>query len=37
MATDGLAEVYVESITGDAVNTAKEAADGCPVSVITIE
>ena len=35
MAEDGLAEVYAE-ITDETVQAAKEAADTCPVSVITV-
>lgn len=34
---DGPAEVYVETIPLDAENSALEARDGCPVSVITVE
>jgi len=37
MADDGLAEVYVETIPTEAEDTAKEAEDSCPVSVITVE
>lgn len=36
MADDGLAEVYGE-VTADNIEEAREAADSCPVSVITIE
>ena len=36
MADDGLAEVYGE-VTKDNRDSAKEAADSCPVSVISIE
>lgn len=36
MADDGLAEVYAD-VTSDTEDTAKEAADNCPVSVITVE
>lgn len=37
IADDGYAEVYVDEIPEDAIETAQEAADGCPVSVIHIE
>ena len=37
IADDGLAEVYVEEVPKDADDAAKEAEDGCPVSVITVE
>lgn len=37
MADDGIAEVYVEDVPADAEDTAVEAQDGCPVSVITVE
>jgi ferredoxin len=37
MAYDGLAEVYVNPIPATSENTAMEAQDGCPVSVITVE
>lgn len=36
MADDGLAEVYGD-ITDETMDTAKEAAEGCPVTVIAIE
>ena len=36
MADDGLAEVYAEVMPGNE-GCAKEAAEGCPVSVITVE
>ncbi len=36
LADDGLAEVCGE-ITDENMNTAKEAAEGCPVAVIAIE
>ncbi len=36
MASDGLAEVYVNEVPEDAAETAEEAADVCPVSVISI-
>lgn len=36
MADDGLAEAYGE-VTADNLDSAKEAAEGCPVSVITVE
>ncbi|MDF2543552.1 MAG: ferredoxin [Herbinix sp.] len=37
MADDGKAEVYVDVIPPDSEDTASEAADSCPVSVITVE
>ncbi len=37
MGDDGPAEVYVDAIPTEAENTAQEACDDCPVSVITIE
>lgn len=37
MADDGLAEVYTNPVPSDAEAAAQEAADGCPVSVITVE
>ena len=37
MADDGLAEVYTNPIPESAEDTAKEARDNCPVSVITVE
>lgn len=37
MGEDGIAEVYVDEIPKDVENSAKEAEDGCPVSVITVE
>ncbi|MGE4284176.1 MAG: ferredoxin [Clostridia bacterium] len=37
MADDGLAEVYVDEVPEDVEEAAKEAEDGCPVSVITVE
>ncbi len=37
MAEDGLAEVYVDEIPKEAEDAANEGAEGCPVSVITIE
>jgi len=37
MADDGLAEAYQDSIPKDAEESAIEARDGCPVSVISIE
>lgn len=37
MGADGPAETYVDIIPGAVENTAEEAAEGCPVSVITIE
>lgn len=37
MADDDLAEVYIDEIPKDVEDTALEARDGCPVSVITVE
>jgi ferredoxin len=37
MADDGVAEVYQETVPTGAEDSAVEAQDGCPVSVITIE
>ncbi len=37
MADDGLAEVYVDQVPESAEESAAEAADSCPVSVITVE
>ena len=37
MADDGRAEVFVSSVPESAGNTAVEARDNCPVSVITVE
>ena len=37
MAKDGLAEVYVDEIPKSAEDTAVEAQEGCPVSVIKVE
>ncbi len=37
MAEDGLAEVYVDEVPEDAEQTAQEAAESCPVQVITVE
>lgn len=37
MADDGKAEVYVEEVPKDKEGEAEEAADGCPVSVISVE
>lgn len=37
MADDGFAEVYVDEVPEDAADTAKEAEEGCPVSVIHVE
>ncbi len=37
MADDGFAEVYVDPVPDSAVEAAKEAAESCPVSVITVE
>lgn len=37
MADDGLAEVYTDPVPADAEETALNAQDECPVSVITVE
>lgn len=37
MADDGLAEVYTDPVSSGAEGSATEAADGCPVGVITVE
>ena len=37
MDDEGLAEAYVNPIPEDAEESAQEAADNCPVSVITVE
>jgi ferredoxin len=37
MDAEGLAEVYASPVPVDAEQAAKEAEDGCPVSVIMIE
>ncbi len=37
MADDGLAEVYVDEVPEEAEDSAKEAEEECPVSVITVE
>jgi len=37
MAEDGLAEVYTDPVPEDAQDSAKEAEEGCPVSVIKTE
>lgn len=37
MADDGLAEVYVDEVPEGAEDTAKEAEEGCPVNVISVE
>lgn len=37
MADDGLAEAYVDEIPDEAVDLAQEAAENCPVEVISIE
>lgn len=37
MADDGLAEVITEDVPSGAEDSAKEAAENCPVSVITVE
>ena len=37
MAEDGLAEVYVDVIPESFEESAKEACNSCPVSVITVE
>ena len=37
MADDGKAEVYTDPVPDEAQDTAIEAQDSCPVSVITVE
>ncbi|MGI5899123.1 MAG: ferredoxin [Christensenellales bacterium] len=37
MAEDGIAEVYREEVPPEAEDTALEAQEVCPVSVITVE
>jgi ferredoxin len=37
MAEDGLAEAYREEVPAGAEDSAVEAQDNCPVSVITVE
>ena len=37
MDDEGLAEVYTDPIPSDEEDAAVEAADNCPVSVITVE
>jgi ferredoxin len=37
MGDDGLAESYVDPVPSDAEDSAKEAAESCPVSVIHVE
>ena len=37
MAEDGLAEVYVDEVPEGAEDCAREAEEGCPVSVIRVE
>ena len=37
MADDGLAEAYTNPVPADAEESAQEAADNCPTSVITVE
>ncbi|MHC1719916.1 MAG: ferredoxin [Clostridiaceae bacterium] len=37
MSDDGKAEVIVDMIPADSESCTKEAAEGCPVSVITLE
>lgn len=37
MAEDDLAEAYVDPVPSEVEDSAVEAADGCPVSVITVE
>jgi len=37
MADDGLAEVYVDEVPEDSRECAREAEEGCPVSVIKVE
>ncbi|HKL99357.1 MAG TPA: ferredoxin [Mobilitalea sp.] len=37
MDDDGLAEVYTDPVPASSEDSATEAADGCPVGVITVE
>lgn len=37
MADDDLAEVYVDPVPSEVEESAVEAGDGCPVSVITVD
>lgn len=37
MADDDLAEVYVDPVPSEVEESAVEAQDGCPVSVITVD
>ena len=37
MADDGLAEAYRENVPKEVEESAAEARDGCPVTVITVE
>jgi ferredoxin len=37
MADDGYAEAYTNPVPADAEDSAREAADNCPVSVISVE
>jgi ferredoxin len=37
MDEDGLAEAYTNPVPSDSEDAASEAADSCPVSVITVE
>lgn len=37
IAEDGRAEAYVEEVPENAVESAKEAMENCPVEVITVE
>ncbi len=37
MADDGLAEVYVDEVPEEVEDSAKDAEENCPVSVITVE
>ena len=37
MASDGFAEVVLEEVPSEFEDTALEARDGCPVSVISVE
>lgn len=37
MADDGIAEVYQEEVPAEAEDTAVEAQEGCPVSVIAVD
>lgn len=37
MADDGYAEVYIDPVPAECEGTATDAADNCPVSVISVE